>query len=112
MVLVSRFSDYLIFKLANSALDAFHLAHHHAHHLVHRLLRKSKSDGHIGIRMALNIFEFPYCLFFETDLVVKIELWKSKEGAPADNQKCEQVEPRAWVVGHGCYLQHFSVEHK
>ena len=97
----SRFSEYLIFKLANGALDAFHLAHHHAHNLVHRLLRKSKSHGRIGIRMALNIFEFPYCLlFFETDLVVQIELWKSKEGAPADNQKGEQVEPRAWMVGH------------
>ena len=34
-----RFSEYLIFKLANGALDAFHLAHHHAHHIVHRLLR-------------------------------------------------------------------------
>ena len=32
------------------------------------------------------------------DLVVKIELWKGKEGAPADNQKCEQVEPRAWMA--------------
>ena len=47
-----------------------------------------------------------------SDLVVKIELWKSKEGAPADNQKCEQVEPRAWMVGHDWHLQHFSVEHE
>ena len=39
MVGSGRFSDYLIFKLANGALDAFHLAHHHAHHIVHRLLR-------------------------------------------------------------------------
>ena len=40
------------------------------------------------------------------DLVVQIELWKSKEGAPADNQKGEQVEPRAWMVGHDWHLQH------
>ena len=47
-----------------------------------------------------------------SDLVVKIELWKGKEGAPADNQKGEQVEPRAWMVGQDRHLQRFSVEHK
>ena len=73
--------------------------------------------------MALIIFEFPRegkncyhpkssILSSFSDLVVKIELWKSKEGAPADNQKGEQVEPRAWMVGQDRHLQRFSVEHK
>ena len=73
--------------------------------------------------MALIIFEFPRegkncyhpkssILSSFSDLVVKIELWKGKEGAPADNQKGQQVEPRAWMVGHDWHLQHFSVEHK